>query len=456
MTSQAYGAQNLTRQIVEKGLAQSFAGASVQAQDMARYCLIDWLGVSIGGIPDPVCTIVTKQALWDGGRPESSMVGQTTKVPAAAAALVNGTLSHALDYDDVNRAMNGHPTAPVLAAALAMAQANDATGEQLMTALVAGYETECRVGALVYPEHYRMGFHATATIGSFGAAMAAARILKLDIDQTEVAMGIAGTQAAGLKSMFGSMCKPFHAGKAAQNGVTAARLAAAGFTSAPDVLACRDGFSRTHSSVFNPEAALAEPTGGYHLNNNLFKYHAACYRTHASINAALQLKEAHGFSADDVAQATIRIATDADKICNIAEPVSGLEVKFSLRATAAIALLGFDTAAIETYSDEVAVRPDVIAMRDKVTVELHADMEGNHSVLDITLTDGRQFSASCRVGIPEPDLALLHRRIDAKFEQLVAPVLGSESCAKLLALCKRVETLTNLGEIMRLFQTANA
>ena len=139
MTSQAYGAQNLTRQIVEKGLAQSFAGASVQAQDMARYCLIDWLGVSIGGIPDPVCTIVTKQALWDGGRPESSMVGQTTKVPAAAAALVNGTLSHALDYDDVNRAMNGHPTAPVLAAALAMAQANDATGEQLMTALVAGY-----------------------------------------------------------------------------------------------------------------------------------------------------------------------------------------------------------------------------------------------------------------------------------------------------------------------------
>ena len=127
-----------------------------------------------------------------------------------------------------------------------------------------------------------------------------------------------------------------------------------------------------------------------------------------------------------------------------------------MRATAAIALLGFDTAAIETYSDEVAVRPDVIAMRDKVTVELHADMEGNHSVLDITLTDGRQFSASCRVGIPEPDLALLHRRIDAKFEQLVAPVLGSESCAKLLALCKRVETLTNLGEIMRLCQTANA
>src|SRR5208282_5374636 len=167
-------------------------------------------------------------------------------------------------------------------------------GREVVAAFVAGYEIACRIGMALRPGHYNLGFHSTATVGSFGAAAACARLLGLDAETTATALGIAGTQAAGLKSQFGTMCKPLHAGKAAYHGLLAARLAARGFTARPDILECAQGFARTHSPDFNPERALATPPGGFHLRNNLFKYHAACYLTHAPIETARKLRAQHG------------------------------------------------------------------------------------------------------------------------------------------------------------------
>ena len=450
MTTGSNPTTGITQEIVARALSISFDQLPETARDMARLCLLDWLGVAIGGAADEVSRTVADYVEYEGGRPEATVIGLSTKVPASRAALANGTMSHALDYDDVNRTMNGHPTAPVLPAAFALAETSRSSGHHFMTAFVAGYETACRVGALVFPDHYRRGFHATATIGSFGAAMASARCLDLDQERAAMAMGIAGTEAAGLKSMFGTACKPFHAGRAAENGVVAARLAARGFTSRGDVLECRDGFASTHSSVFNPEAALAEPSAGFHILNNLFKYHASCYRTHASIEAAAQLRERHDFRPEDIAEVTIQIAEEADRICNIAEPRTGLEVKFSLRATAAIALLGLDTAAIDTYSDKIAVAPDVVALRDKVRVDLQPGMVANHSIVDVKLRDRRELSASCNVGIPETNLTLLRQRLESKFRQLVTPVLGSEAMLKLLDLTQRIEMLDDIRELAKL------
>src|SRR6185437_14670616 len=162
---------------------------------------------------------------------------------------------------------------------------------------VAGYETICRVGVAVAPGHYALGFHATATAGSFGAAAACARLLELDPARTAMALGIAATQAAGLKSMFGTMCKPLHAGKAAENGLLAARLAARGFTSRADAIECAQGFAATHGPDFHAQAALADPPGGYYLRGNLFKYHAACYLAHAPIECARAIAARPGFAA---------------------------------------------------------------------------------------------------------------------------------------------------------------
>ncbi len=163
----------------------------------------------------------------------------------------------------------------------------------MLAAFVAGYELQCRIGKTIAPGHYDvLGFHATATVGSFGSAAACAHLLGLDADQFATALGIAGTQAAGLKSMFGTMCKPLHAGKAAYHGLMAAKLAARGFTSRTDVVECAQGFARTHSPDFNPDRAFDTPPNGWWIASNLFKYHASCYMTHAAIETRAQVARA--------------------------------------------------------------------------------------------------------------------------------------------------------------------
>src|SRR6516162_10699021 len=204
---------------------------------------------------------------------------------------------------NVNLAMTGHPSVVLLSALLALAEERGSPGRDVLAAFVAGYELQCRLGLLLAPGHYNvLGFHATATLGSFGAAAACAHLLGLDAERFATALGIAGTQAAGLKSMFGTMCKPLHAGKAAYHGLLAARLAQRGFTSRGDVVECAQGFARTHSPDFNPADALADPPGGFHIRNNLFKYHAACYMTHAPIEAARKLREQHALTPDRIAR----------------------------------------------------------------------------------------------------------------------------------------------------------
>src|SRR5208283_3122995 len=170
-----------------------------------------------------------------------SVIGHSIRVPALSAALVNSAAAHALDYDDVNMAMPGHPSVAILPGLLALAELHHSSGREVVAAFVAGYETACHIGMVLSPGHYNLGFHSTGTVGALGAAAACARLLGLDAETTATALGIAGTQAAGLKSQFGTMCKPFHAGKAAQNGLLAARLAARGFTSRTDIVECVQG-----------------------------------------------------------------------------------------------------------------------------------------------------------------------------------------------------------------------
>ncbi|NCF10411.1 MAG: MmgE/PrpD family protein, partial [Gammaproteobacteria bacterium] len=203
------------------------------AVEFARLSLLDWCAVALAARDEPVARIVREMVSNEGGSPEATLVGCDLRLPARAAALANGTQSHALDYDDTHFGHIGHPTVAVLPAALALAEQRDTSGEGLLAAYLVGVETACRLGAALGPDHYAHGFHQTATSGSFGAAAAAARLLGLDREATAHALGLVATRASGLKSQFGTMGKPFHAGMAAANGVEAATLAAHGFVSRP-------------------------------------------------------------------------------------------------------------------------------------------------------------------------------------------------------------------------------
>ena len=227
----------------------------------ARQCLLDWLGVTVAGHDEPLARLLREEVSEQGGRAQATIVGSDERVSASQAALVNGATSHALDYDDVLMAMSGHPSVPVWPALLALAELRGAGAREVLAAFVAGIEMEARTGHLVMPGHYATGFHATGTLGAFGAAAACAHLLELTEEQWLHALGIAGAQAAGLKSMFGTMCKPLHAGKAAQNGLLAATLAARGYTSDTTVLESAQGFTATQTTTPHPERALAGRDG---------------------------------------------------------------------------------------------------------------------------------------------------------------------------------------------------
>ncbi|GGC69957.1 MmgE/PrpD family protein [Chelatococcus reniformis] len=437
-----------TSAIAAAAVALRFEHLPEHVVTLAGQCLLDWIGVSIAAADEPAVRILVEQAREEGALPRASLAGHNGKVSTRQAALINGAASHALDFDDVNVTMVGHPTVAVMPSVLALAEARGATGADVVAGFVAGYEAACRVGHMVSPGHYARGFHVTATVGSLGSAAGCSNLLRLSSQQTAQALGIAATQAAGLKSMFGTMCKPFHAGKANENGLLAAQLAARGFESRADVIECEQGFAATQSSDFAPDRIW--PPGAFHITENLFKYHASCYQTHAAIEALRAIKDAHGLQPADVAGIVLMHDAGADTVCNIHEPRSGLEAKFSLRILAAFALAGIDTARAENFSEENVTAPELVALRERVEVRFTPDWPITRSEAAVLLKDGRTLTAAHDSGIPDADLARQEARLSAKFMSLVEPRLGRDRAARLAELALKVGSLQSLDEMMSL------
>jgi 2-methylcitrate dehydratase PrpD len=441
---------DLTRVLAARAGALRYDDLPAPVRELARQCVLDYLGVAIAGAQDPLVKILLDEMTEAGGSPQSSIIGHSVRLPMLSTALVNGSAAHALDYDDVNMAMPGHPSVAVLPGLLALAELKGSSGREVVTAFVAGYETACRVGAALQPGHYNLGFHSTSTVGTFGAAAACARLLGLDAEATAMALGIAGTQAAGLKSQFGTMCKPFHAGKAAQNGLFAARLAERGFSSRTDIVECVQGFALTHGPDFAPNAALATPEAGFHLLGNLFKYHAACYFTHAPIECARRLREEHRLTPDMLAGITLQLDASCDRVCNIPVPADGLQSKFSLRQTVAMALAGVDTASLGAYSAENARDPGLVRLRSRVRFDWQHNWPQTLCELELELLDGRRLSARHDAGIPAANIADQGMRLAAKFDALVAPVLGTPRARELREMISDLDNVADIRSLARL------
>ncbi|WP_158921720.1 MmgE/PrpD family protein [Acidisphaera sp. S103] len=443
--------KGLTRALTEQARALRLQDIPATVQSWARQCVLDYIGCGIAGASDELVTILLAEMQEQGGKEVASVLGHAGRLPVASVAIVNGAASHALDFDDVNLAMPGHPSVAILPALLALAEERGSSGADVLTAFVAGYELQCRIGRTISPGHYDvLGFHATATVGSFGAAAACAHLLGLDADRFATALGIAGTQAAGLKSMFGTMCKPLHAGKASYHGLMAAKLAARGFTSRTDVIECGQGFARTHSPDFNPEKAFDTPPNGWWIANNLFKYHASCYMTHAAIESARKLREQHGFAPDQVERINVQLEEACDRVCNIPEPKTGLEAKFSLRLTTAMGLAGLDTSRLSTYSAEVAADPVLVGLRDKVSFDFRTGIPNTFTEIELSLRDGSKLTARHDSGVPAADVAHQGTRLESKFAALVDPVLGTEKTARLIADIGRLDSLPEVSGLLRM------
>jgi 2-methylcitrate dehydratase PrpD len=413
---------------------------------IAKLCMLDWLGVTFAGAHEPLVQMLLEE-MPASASGACTLIGRPQRMAPLHAALINGAAGDALDFSDCIRVMNGHATATVLPAALALAEANGKSGADLLRAFVTGVEAACRVGAMVGEGILLTPFHPTAVLGPFGSAAAAAQLLQLDDAQWSTALAIAGTTAAGLAASVGTMSKPLHAGTAAANGVLAAGLARRGFTGATAVLEHPHGFLAAHSAKIDA-GALAAARGRFFIRETLVKQHAACQLTHGSIENMLRLRSDTAFAADDIKQIQLAIAQSSLRVCDIVAPRTGLEAKFSIRTLAAMALLGLPTDRLETYTDALAQSPEIARLRTRVTVEGRPDLPVEISVAEIELNDGRVLRA--QTDERELDVALEHRRerVCAKFANLADARIGRDRAADLRDLVLNLDRLNSIAAVL--------
>ncbi|MEK7878834.1 MAG: MmgE/PrpD family protein [candidate division NC10 bacterium] len=430
-----------------------------EAIAQAKRAIQDSIGVTLAGSVEPPARIIQRIAEAEGGAPLCTLLGTRVKTGGVWAALANGTAGHALDFDDTNFAMMGHPSVPVLSAALAAGELALANGRALLHAFLLGFEVETALGEVVHPVQYERGFHATGTLGTLGAAVAAAKLLELDTAQTQHALAIAASQASGLKENFGTMTKPLHAGHAARSGLLSALLARDGFTASATAIEGPQGYLKVLGSRADDPTATLERLGSPWkiLSSGVaVKPYPSCACTHSIIDAVLELREAHRLLPETVREITVGVTHMVPKILIHHDPRTGLEGKFSAEFCAAAALVDGQVG-IATFTDAKTADPRIRAAMGKVSVVVDPSIPGDleHHMwtrVTATLADGKRDEIPPREVQGHPVVPLSRERLLAKFldcAELALPKERAESAAEMLDSLEGCPDLRSLTAILR-------
>ena len=391
----------------------------------SKMSMIDWCGVAYAAKEEPVSKIVTKLIEEEQTKGHSKLISNGKEVSAKSAAFVNGTIGHALDYDDTHFLFTGHPTASAFPTALALGEELGSSIDEIMLAYMCGVEISTRLGHILGYSHYNKGFHQTATSGAFGATLVSSKLLKLNALQIENALGIVSTRASGLKSQFGTMGKPFHAGIAASNGIEAAKLSKLGFVSCENGIECNQGFLKTHAwDETIPEAAINGLGKDFLFPEIKYKFHACCHGLHAFLEALDELKTKNNFNPDSIEKISIQTQPSWLQVCNIDSPKTGLEAKFSYRLTAAMSLHGVDTGRLDSYNDEICFDEKIVKTRDKVEVIPNDEMTNTEALIE--LKDDSEIYKNSHDLNNKIENELLEKKILTKSSSLLSDKLSNE------------------------------
>ena len=391
----------------------------------SKMSMIDWCGVAYAAKEEPVSKIVTKLIEEEQTKGHSKLISNGQEVSSKSAAFVNVTIVHALDYDDTHFLFTGHPTASDFPTALALCEELGSSIDEIMLAYMCGVEISTRLGHILGYSHYNKGFHQTATSGAFGATLVASKLLKLDAKQIENALGIVSTRASGLKSQFGTMGKPFHAGIAASNGIEAAKLSKLGFVSCENGIECNQGFLKTHAwDETMPETAINGLEQDFLFPEIKYKFHACCHGLHAFLEALDELKTKNNFNPDSIEKISIQTQPSWLQVCNIDSPKTGLEAKFSYRLTAAMSLHGVDTGRLDSYNDEICFNEKIVETRDKVEVIPNDKMTNTEALIE--LKDGTEIYKNSHDLNNKIENELLQKKILTKSSSLLSDKLSNE------------------------------
>ncbi|HSC99102.1 MAG TPA: MmgE/PrpD family protein [Casimicrobiaceae bacterium] len=412
----------------------------------AKRAVLNWLGCAVGASQHETVTRALDALAPFFGPPQATVIGRGHGADIMHAALLNGIASHTFDFDDTHLRTVIHPAGPVASAILALGEYAGVTGSDFLHAFVLGVEVECRIGNAVYPSHYDLGWHITGTAGVFGAAAAAGKILGLTEQRLIWALGIAATQSSGLREMFGSMCKPFHVGAAARNGLAAALLAAKDFTSADDAIEGRRDFANVLSAE-RDYGAITERLGDtWELLHNTYKPFACGIVIHPAIDGCIQLRNDHRLALEGIEKIELRVHPLVLELTGKTNPRVGLEGKFSVFHCAAVAII--DGAAGEAqFSDARVKDPAVIALRERVRATVDASIDEDAAVVSITLRDGRIVKKHIEHAIGSLAHPMSDADLEAKFRGLCEPILATEAIEALIEACWQLDRAERLDAI---------
>lgn len=430
---------------------------------LARGFILDGLGVALAGSTDECARIVQRQIRQMGGSAECSVLGTSVLAPAAKAALANGVAGHAMDYDDTQlstskEAVYGlltHPTTPVLAAVLTLGQKERITGAEFLLAYVLGVEVECRIADAINPRHYQSGFHSTATMGGLGAAVAAGKILRLKEPQLLATLGIAASMASGLRENFGTMTKPLHAGRAAENGVTAALLARDGFTAAPNILEAARGFFNAMAGGYEDSKIRGCLGSPYFMKQPgiSIKPYPSGSLSHPAQDLILDLVKEHDVKAENIERIEVGTNSNVPNALIYPMPKTALEGKFSIPFCMAIAVLE-RKAGIAQFQDRKVRGKKVVELMKRVTLYVDEELErlGYDQVrsrVRVRLKDGRVLEGRYDVARGHPAKPMSWAELTEKFRDCAGLVLPRKNIDETIRLVEQFQDLKSLRPLIR-------
>ncbi len=426
-----------------------------RVREAAKLCFTDCVGCMVAGSREPAATIALRHAEETGGRPEASVVGRGVRTSGALAAMVNGISAHVLDYDDVSASMTGHPSVTVVPAVLAAGEAMRLPGRAALEAYVVGVEVAAARGRAMTPAHYSHGWHTTSTLGVIGAAAAAGKVLALDHGRLVNALGIAASEASGLKINFGTMTKSFHAGRAAAKGLEAARLAAGGFTASPAALDGAAGFLAVMAAGASADTVARALGNPFELEQPgiSLKPYTSCKGTHNGIDAALFLARAHDLDPSRIARVECEVLPVAKDILVYPAPSTALEAKFSMNFCVALALAR-RAVRMDDFTDAVVNDPALRALAARVEMRVSPELAAQgyfqgtwDTIVTVTTTDGRSYRKRIDHAKGDPGNPLSEDEVLAKYAECAAKVLDAE---RVRASAAALRALDETGDVARL------
>jgi 2-methylcitrate dehydratase PrpD len=413
----------------------------------ARRAIVNYMGCAVGGSPHPAVDIALRALGPYAGKPTASILGRADRTDPLHASLMNGISSHVHDYDDTTPKNYSHPSSPVASALFAYASVNRVSGADFMHAFILGFEAESRVANAVYPAHYDVGWHITGTAGVFGAATATGRLLGLSVQQMIWAIGLAATQAAGLREMFGSMGKAFHPGRSAQNGYAAALLAKEGFTAGEHGIEGPRGFAPVQAARYDLSKITTRLGVDFDLRENTYKPFPCGIVNHPTIDGAIQLHDTHQIDPASIVAVRLRVAPLVMDLCNQQNITRGLQGKFSVYHGAAIGLV-LGKAGLREYSDETVNDPQVRRVRERTTAVGDSSITEDQAHVDVELADGRTLEIFIEKSLGNLNRPMTDRQLDAKFRDQAVLALPSAQVDSLLDLCWRIDEVDDVNEVI--------